>query len=102
MTLSSQATGQPLDPKKDIKKYFQVGVPDPEKGVPGTKVFFDTLDVTKLRVSRTTLPSSRLANVGLNRISDFRLVNDYLPPGCSCAHKVIIDRTQTAWLQTAL
>ncbi|POY71002.1 ATP-dependent DNA helicase 2 subunit 1 [Rhodotorula taiwanensis] len=42
-------TGTELDPKRDIKKYFQVGKDDFESGAKATKIFFTEADVRKVK-----------------------------------------------------
>ncbi|KAI5476030.1 ATP-dependent DNA helicase 2 subunit 1 [Pseudohyphozyma bogoriensis] len=42
-------SGEPLDLKKDVKKYIQVGHPDVQSGVEATKIFFDDAEVKKLK-----------------------------------------------------
>ncbi|KAL8286530.1 hypothetical protein RQP46_004547 [Phenoliferia psychrophenolica] len=51
--------GEPLDPKKDIKKYFQVGKADVNNGVIPTKIFFDEAEVRKIKTLGRS-PSLRL------------------------------------------
>jgi ATP-dependent DNA helicase 2 subunit 1 len=54
-----QATGDPLDPKREIKKYFQVGKADVTSGVTSSKIFFDEADIRKVKVGRFLVASSR-------------------------------------------
>ncbi|GAA5955966.1 hypothetical protein JCM21900_002633 [Sporobolomyces salmonicolor] len=42
-------TGVELNPKTEIKKYFQVGKSDPAKGVQAAKIFFTEEDVRKVK-----------------------------------------------------
>ncbi|GAA5875181.1 hypothetical protein JCM1840_007274 [Sporobolomyces johnsonii] len=42
-------TGVELNPKTEIKKYFQVGKSDPAKGVQAAKIFFDEQDIRKVK-----------------------------------------------------
>ncbi|GAA5824381.1 hypothetical protein JCM11251_000398 [Rhodosporidiobolus azoricus] len=42
-------TGSELNPKTDIKKYFQVGQSDFEKGIQAAKIFFTEADIRKVK-----------------------------------------------------
>lgn len=48
--LASQQTGEPIDYKTEIKKYFAVGKTDVAKGVQGAKIFFDESEIRKIKV----------------------------------------------------
>ncbi|GAA5867392.1 hypothetical protein JCM8547_003331 [Rhodosporidiobolus lusitaniae] len=42
-------TGSELDPKSDIKKFFQVGQEDYERGIQSSKIFFSEADIRKVK-----------------------------------------------------
>lgn len=54
-----QDTGEILDAKKEIKKYFQVGRTDYETGTKAAKIFFDDQEIRKVKVR--VLPKDSVA-----------------------------------------
>ena len=59
MYFDLQESGEPLDPKKEIKKYFQVGKSDFDSGVQATKIFFDEAEIRKIKVIMPRLHRGR-------------------------------------------